>query len=264
MKFFNFKKNSLSITDDFFNITWVISRLVLIISCITIYFSFINFKKTTFTALINHQELVLQEFYKALRKTEVGLKKMGHKIIQGEYYDIDYIGEVLRTQKFYEESEGSLNTTFAWINAENQILATSLHGRQDGVPSLDQNFPNYVELAVNEPWKAHVYRTPLNSLYIPDTQLIYVTMGVQRAPEGLLGRLAAGLVVSKLKEKLKQKINERTFFIVFDKSQNVIFSSLEGGSAAQRFQGVSSFEFLEKNYFPVCMSTSRRYFFDVS
>lgn len=159
-----------------------------------------------------------------LKQSSYLLESLGRQILHLGANDKEGIARLLRSF----ETENTLFRVFAWINADQQIVASSSRGVLS--KGIDVSDRDYMKKSLIEPWKVQIGR-PIEGR-VSDTWVIPTAMGVDDYSGNHLGTVLLSIDVEKWIKKLRGTLQgeavdfgvmTKTFITVAESSQKPDF-----------------------------------------
>ena len=144
--------------------------------------------------------------------------------------------ELLQAVSEVDFDESNTRTAIVFLNNRDDRVATTFHGAQDIINRvLQEKDSSFAQKVREHPNHLVIEEKIRQSLYIPNTPILHLEMGVSNQDGNSKGRLVIGLRLDKIKARLKRALlGEEVEYAILNNRKEVLFGSSKEIEALQQ------------------------------
>jgi len=231
------KKNSVLsylCSGEHINSLWLVMHFVLLSSLGVVFCCLNTVRQEIHQEIHKNIEAIECAFQELLNNNNSILSLFAQKIAGERHPDLYYIARLLQDVDYINHgNQDGFRVGISWINDQNKIIASSLHGVEITPRETTPATANLVKKSMEEPWKMHLGDTIYPSVFFPGVYVFALSLGFTSKEGKYLGRLTAGVSIADLSKLLNAKISLRDgfFFSLTNRAGEIISTSLENGKS---------------------------------
>ncbi len=214
-----FTSNRPSFSRDFAALTTIAISLLVVITSWTIYETYKDHEETVRSQLATDATRIDRTLVLEFEQAAYLLESISRQILHIGPNKLQNIALLLRSF----DKENTVFHLFSWINANQQIVATSEQGIL--ARNIDVSDRDYMKKTIIEPWKVQVGR-PIKGR-ITGRRIIPLAMGVDDYKGNYIGTVLVSVDIARFTKKIKQQLffTNTNFAIVTDSFMPVLESA---------------------------------------
>lgn len=220
--------SKLSLSNDYFNFIWIVSRGVLITVFLVIYMSFSSLQKELDDSLNQTENNIINFFQEVVQRNQNVLMYFVRQIISEGATEPDHIERILKNISAIDFQGTLYRTNVTWLSLDHKVLASSFMGASLKGVRVPEDFCAFADEILGRPMEIHISPFIKNSIFPPYKPMVHMSLWVAKNNDTPFGRISLGINLEEFSKALHKHLPPTSNrFLILDRGMHLVMSSSE-------------------------------------